>query len=95
MNPGWIKNRIRIRMRNPDPDPESGINIPDHISESLATIFLVKILEFFDADPDPRSGNLLDLGSGIEKIRIRDEHPRSATLIRTLLCMVRYNVNPF
>jgi hypothetical protein len=24
---------------------------PDHISESLETIFLVKILRFFDADP--------------------------------------------
>ncbi len=30
------------------------MNIPDHISESLETIFLVKkilIFEFFDADP--------------------------------------------
>jgi hypothetical protein len=35
---------------------------PDHISESLETIFWVKTLQFFDADP----------GSGIEKIRIRD-----------------------
>jgi hypothetical protein len=25
---------------------------PDHISESLETIFWVKILKFFDADPD-------------------------------------------
>jgi hypothetical protein len=31
------------------------INIPDHISESLETIFWVKVLTFFDAvaDPDP------------------------------------------
>jgi hypothetical protein len=36
----------------------SGMNIPDHISESLETIFT--ILKFFDVDP----------GSG--KIRIRD-----------------------
>jgi hypothetical protein len=54
----------------------SGMNIPDHISESLETIFGVKILEFFDADvdPDPGSGNLFDPGSGIrdEKIRIWD-----------------------
>jgi hypothetical protein len=28
-----------------------GINNPDHISESLETIFCVKILKFFDADP--------------------------------------------
>ncbi len=27
------------------------MNIPDHISESLETIFLFKILKFFDADP--------------------------------------------
>jgi hypothetical protein len=40
----------------------SGMNNPDHISESLQTIFRVKILKFFDADP----------GSGMEKIRIRD-----------------------
>jgi len=38
---------------------------PDHISESLETIFWVKIPvpKFFDADPGP----------GKEKIRIRDE----------------------
>jgi hypothetical protein len=28
----------------------SGMNNPDHISESLATIFGVKILKFLDAD---------------------------------------------
>jgi hypothetical protein len=38
------------------------MNNPDHISGSLETIFWVKILKFFDAD----------LGSGMEKIRIRD-----------------------
>jgi hypothetical protein len=34
------------------------------ISESLKTIFGVKILKFFDADadPDPGSGNLVDPG---------------------------------
>jgi hypothetical protein len=46
----------------------SGINIFDHISESL--IFSVKIFKFFDADPG--SENLFDNGSGMEKIRIRD-----------------------
>jgi hypothetical protein len=35
---------------------------PDHISGCLETIFGVKILKFFEADP----------GSGMEKIRIRD-----------------------
>jgi hypothetical protein len=48
----------------------SGMNNPDHISQSLETIFWVKILKFFDEDP----------GSGMEKIRIRDKHPGSATL---------------
>jgi hypothetical protein len=30
------------------------MNSPDHISESLETNFWVKILEFFDADPESR-----------------------------------------
>jgi hypothetical protein len=34
------------------------MNNPDHISESLETIFWAKTLKFFDADP----------GSGLEKI---------------------------
>jgi hypothetical protein len=29
----------------------SGINIPDHISESIETTFWIKILKFSDADP--------------------------------------------
>jgi hypothetical protein len=39
------------------------VNIPDHISKSLKTIFWVAILKFFDADPgifltlDPRIRN--------------------------------------
>jgi hypothetical protein len=49
------------------------MNNPDHISESLETIFWVKVLKFFDADPL----------SGMEKIRIRDKHPESATLTFT------------
>jgi hypothetical protein len=46
------------------------MNNQDHISESLKNIFWVKILKFFDADS----------GSGMEKIRIRDKLPGSATL---------------
>jgi hypothetical protein len=42
---------------------ESGMKNPDHISESLETIFWVKILEFIDTES----------GSGLEKIRIWDE----------------------
>ncbi len=41
------------------------MDITDHISESLETIFWVKILKFFDADPDPGTGNLFDLVSWI------------------------------
>ncbi len=39
-------------MKNLDPDPASGMNIPDHISESLETIFELKIIKLFDADPE-------------------------------------------
>jgi hypothetical protein len=46
---------------------------------------MVKIFNFFDADPDPMSGfrNLFDPGSGMEKFGfwILDKHPGSATLI--------------
>ncbi len=34
----WVKNQ------DPDPGSGSGMNIPNHISESLGTIFWVKIL---------------------------------------------------
>jgi hypothetical protein len=64
---------LGIRMRDPVPfltsgsgmgkKSGSGMNNPDHISESLETIFWAKTLEFFDADP----------GSGMENIRIWDE----------------------
>jgi hypothetical protein len=56
----------------------SGMNIPDHISESLETIFWFKILKFFDADPE--SGIFLTLDPGWKKILIRDKHPGSARL---------------
>jgi hypothetical protein len=56
------------------------MNEPDHISESLETIFLVKILKFFDADPGSnsmmriRDGKTFGFGN-------RDKHPGSATLL--------------
>ncbi len=43
----------------------SGINIPDFVSESIETIFGLKMLKFCDADPDPGSfdsGSCLDPG---------------------------------
>jgi hypothetical protein len=59
------------------------MNNPYHISVSIATIFWVKMLKFFDADTDSGSGIFLTLdpGSGMEKNRIRDKkNPESATL---------------
>jgi hypothetical protein len=50
----------------------SGMNNPDHISESLETIFWVKILKFLM--------QIRDLGW--KKIRIRDKHYGSATLYK-------------
>jgi hypothetical protein len=58
------------------------MNIPDHISEGLETIFWVKILEFFDADPDPGSGIFLSLDPSKFGSGIRNKHPESATLIK-------------
>ena len=45
------------------------MNNPDHISESLETIFGVILIKFFDADPDPGSRIFLTLdpGSGTKK----------------------------
>jgi hypothetical protein len=55
----------------------SGMNNPDHISDSLKTIIfgLNRVLKFFHANP----------GSGMEKLRIRDpgKHPGSATMMRS------------
>jgi hypothetical protein len=39
--------------KNQDSDPGSGMTIPNHISESLENFFGLKVLQFFDADPDP------------------------------------------
>ncbi len=66
LTPGSGMEKIQIW------DPGSGINIPDHISESVISIIWVKILKFFVGDP----GSVVpfDPGSGIRdgKIRIRD-----------------------
>ncbi len=42
------------------------MNIPDHISESLETIFGLKILKFFDTDPRSEIFLTLAPGSGME-----------------------------
>jgi hypothetical protein len=46
-------------------DPGSGINIPDHISESLIYILWVKMHKLFVVDPG--FGAFLKPGSGMEK----------------------------
>jgi hypothetical protein len=53
--------------KNQDPDlgPGSGMKIPDHISESLKTIFGLTIFKFCGADLV--SGIFFSRGSGIEK----------------------------
>jgi hypothetical protein len=61
------------------------MNNPDHIFESLETIFWVKILKFFVADP----------GSEMEKIRIRDKHSGSATLVSYCLLSCKGQVPYF
>jgi hypothetical protein len=50
------------------------MNNPDYISENLETIFWVKILKFYDADPGWKK-----FGSVMDKMWIRDKHPGSAT----------------
>jgi hypothetical protein len=80
-----------------DPDPGSGMKKsksrtrdPERTSKILFLrimdqFFGLKILKFFDADPDPGSGILstLDPGSRMKRIgsRIQDKHPGSATLV--------------
>jgi hypothetical protein len=63
-DPGWVINQ------DPDSGSGSGMNIPDHISESLETIFWVKILKFVDPDRGSRifltrSPGWENFGSGI------------------------------
>jgi hypothetical protein len=65
----------------------SGINIPDHISKSLETIFGVKILKFCDADADPGIFLTPDLRSGMGKNRIGDKHPGATTLLTAQLLL--------
>jgi hypothetical protein len=58
----WIRYPGRVKNQ----DPESGMNILDHISETLETsLFLGENkLKFFDADPDSGSEIFLNLVPG-------------------------------
>jgi hypothetical protein len=66
-------------------DPGSEINILDFISKSFVTVFELKIVKFFVVDPDSGSGTFLTLEPGW-KIRIRDKHDGSATLVYVYFC---------
>jgi hypothetical protein len=60
MDPGWVKKS----------GSGSGMNNPDHISESLKkTNFWVKILKFFYVD---LGSGMEKIGSGMEKSRIQN-----------------------
>jgi hypothetical protein len=48
-----------------NPEPGSGMNIPDLIFESLLSVFWLKILKFFYADPDLGSCQVVNPRSGI------------------------------
>jgi hypothetical protein len=51
---GFLTPRSGIRIRD-DKKSGSGINIQDIVSKSLETVFGLKILKYFDANPDPES----------------------------------------
>jgi hypothetical protein len=59
------------------------MNIPDHFSESLETqCFGLKILKFFDVDPDPGCGIFLTLDPGWKigsRITYRDQNTHTHT----------------
>ncbi len=55
----------------------SGLNILDHISESLETIFWVK-QKLFDTDADPEFRNLFDPETGIRDTGWKNSNPGSA-----------------
>jgi hypothetical protein len=59
--------KIIIRIRD---------ELPGSYFRELRNNFGVKILKFSNADPGRKK-----FGSGMEKIRIQDKHPGSATLL--------------
>jgi hypothetical protein len=81
------------KNQNPDTRIGSGMDNPDHISESLKIIFWVETLKIFYADPGSEMEKKKKLGSGKKfGSRIRDKHPGSATLGRRQEAPKRHNV---
>ncbi len=87
----WTMMQMRIRIREsfyPGSGIRDGKKILIQIRVEHPRTFIPRaqkqclgwILKFFSSDADP------DPGSGMEKIRIRDKHPGSATLGSTCTC---------
>ncbi len=76
--------KIKIQIRDEHPG--------SYFRELIETIFCVKILKFFDADPDPGSGFFLtrvrDGKNSDPGFGIRGKHPGSATLLMLVLLTV-------
>jgi hypothetical protein len=73
------------RSQHPDPGSEIRDEQPGSYFVELRNHFFgVKTLKFFDADP----------GSGMEKSRIRDKHPGSATLLGRFQVHGLYQFHP-
>jgi hypothetical protein len=70
-DPGWEKVSIRIR------DEQPGSYFLE-LRNNFFAFFWVKIVKFFDEDP---GSGMEIVRSGMEKSRIRDKHPGSATLL--------------
>jgi hypothetical protein len=54
-----------VKYQDPDQGTGFGMNNPDHFSESIETVFWVKLLKFFYADPGWQK-----FGSGIRDGKI-------------------------
>jgi hypothetical protein len=64
--------KIKIQIRDE--------HVESYLRELRNNFLGFNILNFFDADPNPRSLNLFDPGSGMEKFGSGAKHHRSATL---------------
>jgi hypothetical protein len=77
-----------------NPEPGSGRNISNQVSNSSVTIFGLKLFKFFVSVPDSGSNifgpRIQD--PGWKNSGIRDKHPGSATLDRT---MIKVTINPY
>jgi hypothetical protein len=74
----------------------SGIRDEQTVSyflELRKPFLLVKILKFFDADPGSGMETIRIRDPGMEKSRIRDKHPGSATLLTNLEFKVKKQKN--